>query len=254
MANQWSGLQIAKEFCRRKSLPQPSTLVGSTDDTTNQILGLMNEGVMEMPSRFDLSPLQIRLPFTHAGGTGTEPYMALDQTVYPDWKHYILNTLWAKTIRVQVAGPLTLKQWQTLTTMLISSSRYQFTVYNQHIQIFPVVSPGTENFELYYQSRYAVFDPTAAGGAGATTDNFSDDTAYPLVPHEVILQDLKWRWLREKGQPYAEDLRSAEEMWANLASAEPASPLVLDAPDYDPTGIGPGLLVPAGNWGTFGPI
>jgi hypothetical protein len=215
----------------------------------------MNEGIQEMPNRYDLQPLDVPVQFNHAGGLPAEPYMALDIGTFPDWKHYAPNTLWDITDRIQVAGPLSLKQWQVLTTMLISSSRYQFTVFNNHFQIFPVPNPTNSiNFSFFYHSRYGAFDPALAGGAGARTNFFSSDTAYPLVPSDVILQDLKYRWMREKGLPYAEDMRSAEAMWLNMVANEPQAPLVLDSPDYDPTGIGPGLLVPAGNWGTFGPI
>lgn len=247
---EWSGLRIAQEFCRRKGLPQPSTLTGATDDTTQQILGLMNEGIMEAPSRWDLTLLQVLVTFQHAGGTVAEPYLAYDLNTLPSFKHYITNTLWDITDRIQVAGPLTPKEWQVLTTMLISSSRYQFTFFNNHIQIFPVALtpplPGPTNFTFFYQSRYGVFDPVPA--AGALTDIYSSDQAYPLIPHEVILQDLKYRWLREKGLAYAEDQRSSETMWLNLCGNEPQPVLVLDAPDFNPYGLTPGLLIPAGNW------
>ncbi len=73
---EWTGLQIAQEFCKRKSLPVPQTLTGATDDTTNQIWGLLNEGMQDMAQRYDLQALQKNLIFTHAGGITGYPWMA----------------------------------------------------------------------------------------------------------------------------------------------------------------------------------
>src|SRR6266567_496835 len=117
---EWTGLQIAQEFCKRKSLPQPSTLAGATDDLTLQIAGLMNEGLQNIADRYDLPLLQRYVSFNHAGGITGSPYMAYDVAAkIPDWKYYITSTLWDTTDRIRVAGPLSAQEWQVLTTMLI---------------------------------------------------------------------------------------------------------------------------------------
>jgi hypothetical protein len=253
---EWTVLQIAQEFCRRKALPQPSTIVSASDDLGGQLYGLLNEGIMEMCRRYNFELLRKQYAFNHAGGIAGEPYMALDcENTIPDFNFYGFRTLWDTTDRLEVAGPLSEKQWMVLTTMLIAASRYQFTFFNKHIQIFPVPAvPANTLFTMFYYSRYGVFDPNLAGGNGATINYYTSDQAYPLFDSEVVLADIKWRYLKEKGLPYAEDQRSFESMLTDLVGREPQPQLIMDGPEYDPTGVGPGLLVPAGNWGVFGPI
>ncbi len=107
--------------------------------------------------------------------------------------------------------------------------------------------PGP-TFQFFYQSRYAVWDPTLGGGAGASIDIFTSDTAYPLLPRELVLADIKWRYAKEKGLAYAEDQRTFEAMILNYVAREPLATLIMDGPEFDPMGVGPGLLIPAGNW------
>lgn len=235
-----SGLQIAQEFCKRQGLPSPATLVGAQDDLTRQIWGIMNEGIMDLVQRYDWQQLTIPYTFQHAGGAD---YEALDLSVaLPDFDHIVQKTFWDATARIEVAGPMNEREWSTITTMLVSSANYCYRMRGDKILIFGVPSPlSSVDFTFEYVTAYGV------DTGGIPEEMFTTDASIPKLPSKVILADLKWRWRKEKGLPYAEDQRICEEMILGLISREPNSVLTLDS-CADSQVVGPGLLVAAGSW------
>jgi len=236
-------LQLTTEFCKRQALtPLPTTVTGSQDDTTIQIWGLLNEGMEDISRRFTLQQLRTRYTFNHAGVAN---YIALDViNKLPDFKWMYTRTLWDTTSRIEVAGPLSEKEWNQLLVMLIAAARYSYRLMGNYLRIFPIPNPlDSILFAFEYQSRYPVI--SAAGGF---LPQFTQDTDMPRFPSDIVLADLKWRWREAKGLPYAEQMRISEEALRQLVVREPQPDLVLDAPDPDVPLAGPGLLIPAGSW------
>lgn len=235
-------LGLTQEFCKRQGIPAPTTVQGSSDDAITQIWGLLNEGVEDISRRYTLQALRTRYPFNHADGVG---YQALDLVAtLPDFRYLYTRTFWDTTSRIEVAGPLTEKEWNQLLVMLVAAARYSYRIMGNSVLIFPVPDPVSSIlFEFEYQSRYPVL---SAGGS--LQPYFIMDTDVCRFPQDIVLADIKWRWREAKGLPYAEQMRISEEALKQLSAREPAPDLVLDAPDPDVPLAGPGLLVPAGSW------
>lgn len=249
MASEYTLLALVTEFCKRNGLPIPVTVAGAQDDTTLQIWGAANEGIMDIADRYNLQQLQTLLTFQHANG---DNYLAYDfGTNTPDWKFLIPQTFWCATQRIRVAGPLTLVEFQTLTNMLIATSLYNYIIFGNAIHIFGVPTPpsGT-TFSVFYQSKYGVIDSTAVNSTNPSgfTDQYLTDQSIPRLPSYMLLADLNWRWKAKKGLPYAEDQRVFEQMLAEAVNRSDEGTLILDAPEWIGSQIGPGLLIPAGNW------
>jgi hypothetical protein len=234
-------LQIAQEFCKRQGLPGPTTLVGAQDDLTKQVWGILNEGLSDLVQRYDWQQLTTQYTFQHAGGAN---YEALDlAATLPDFDHIVQRTFWDSTARIEVAGPLNEREWVTTTTMLVARATYCYRIRGDKLLIFGVPNPlSSVDFSFEYVTQFGSLD-----AGGVPEELYSVDASTPRLPSKVILSDLKWRWRKEKGLPYAEDLRVCEEMITGLISREPNSVLTLDPPD-DRTVAGPGLLVAAGSW------
>lgn len=235
-------LQITQEFCKRQGLPQTTTVQGSSDDTILQIWGLLNEGMEDISRRYTLQALRTRYFFNHAAGPG---YQALDIiNTLPDFKWMYTRTFWDTTSRIEVAGPLSEKEWNQLLVMLIAAARFSYRLMGNSVLVFPVPSvPANILYAFEYQSRYPIINV-----GGTFQPLFVLDSDMPRFPSDVVLADLKWRWREAKGLPYAEQMRISEEALKQLSAREPAPDLVLDAPDPDVPLAGPGLLVPAGSW------
>lgn len=268
-------LQMAQEFCKRRSLPQPLTVTAAQDDTTLQIWGLLNEGIADISDRFEWQQLRFRSNITKVAvgtltpGAQTDPSVDLDPTnpgvgnvplsfvqtaAVPGFRSIINRTFWDNSTRREIWGPFNPKDWEMMLALGISQTMYNYTVAIDHLLIWPPPPPddgvsappyiATVDWSFEYLSSYAIvnFD------TGAATQLYTTDSDYALFPSAILLQDLKWRWNYSKGLPYAEDMRIREEMITNLQGRQPAADLILDNPTYRSKLAGPGLYVAAGSW------
>lgn len=241
-------LGMTQEFCRRRGLPVPLSVVSSTSDTVRQIWGLLNECMEDLAERFAAGQLRFRHTFTHAGGTN---YNALDLREFgpiPDFSSLVNETLWDDTNRRPVYGPLTPQQWELLLVMNVSQAVYSFTTFGNALRIYPAPAPlSSVTFSFEYETRFGVMDPRDAMHE-IYYANFLLDTDVTRFPRALTLASLKWRWNQAKGLPYAEDFRTAEEMITNWISRDVGSAINMgdDCP-FDKVAA-PGLLVAAGNW------
>ncbi len=239
--SQMTVLQIAQEFCRRQALPNPSSVVAAQDDTSRQVHGLLNEGIMELSTRYVWNELIHDYTFTHANGSG---YLALSFSSIPGFHAMMADTLWDTVAGLQVTGPLSEDEWQALMVTNIASSNYQYRVRGGGIYIYGIPPvPASNPFSFSYMSYYGVYNPITA----QDEEYYQADTAYPKIPHRIVLADIKWRWKANKGLPYAEDQRACEMMILDTIAREPNGTLILDDDTYH-MAAGPNLLVAAGSW------
>jgi hypothetical protein len=231
-------LTIVQDFCKRVGLPVPAVAAGSTDDTTVQVVGLLNEGIQDIIDRYALQQLTTYKSFQHANGPN---YLALDLTKdVPDWKYTEQLTLWDEGTRLTLWGPATTQQWAQMMTMKIAPAPYVYILIGNAIRIYPVPDiPASVTFSFYYQSRCGVTDGTNV------YETYDKDTYSPRIPTYLVEADLKWRWKKEKGLPYAEDQRIAESMLVNLVGRSPQPILNLDAGERS---YAPGIFVSPGSW------
>lgn len=239
-----TALQIAQEFCNRVGLPVPLSLQ-SQDDTARQVLSLMNEGIQDICDRYKLQQLSTFGQFVHAGGPdyGAVNFTALaSPAALSDWKYNEPFTLWAGSQRLPVTGPLTMSEWQRLLRMSVASAPYQYILYGNWLRIYPVPTNLADLFYVFYQSKCGVI-----GGpiGNVLFETFSLDTDQPRIPTYLLTADLKWRWKKEKGLPYAEDQRMAESMLVNAVGRQPHPVLNLD---YGDRPVGPQIVIRPGNW------
>jgi hypothetical protein len=239
-------LGLTQEFCKRRGLPIPTSVSGSSDPTVLQIWGLLNEVVQTLVERFEWQTRRGRFSFMHQNLNTTfisygALYLGELDSPLPDLRHMLNRTLWDSTNRREVSGPLTPKEWEALIHMGGSQAAYSYTVMDNYLCIYPVPVPQESvTFTCEWLSRYSVL----TGGQGG--DSFLNDGSSCVYPTAILLADLKWRWAAAKGLPYAEDFRTAEELIVNLMGREAAPDLHLD--EGGESRVGPGLLVAAGNW------
>ncbi len=176
---QMTVLQIAQEFCRRQALPPPSSVVAAQDDTTRQIHGLLNEGIVELSTRYQWQHLITTTSFVHANGTG---YLAFDLATLPDFHSMCSHTLWDSAAGLEVMGPLDEVEWASLIATSVASANYQFRLKNNKIYIYGVPAvPASVPFTFSYLSQYGVYNPTLI----ANEELYTDDASYPRLPDAI---------------------------------------------------------------------
>ena len=232
-------LTIVQNFCRRTKLPVPSTVMGSTDTQVLQILALLEEEGNDLAARGSWQELTFETSVTT---TANESQGTMD-TLCPNGFRYIKNqTIWSRTRRLPVCGPLDAQEWQMLKALFVNGPYYRFRIRGNELLVNPT-PPADESWYWEYVSQNWIL------GADLTSyrQYFSLDTDTVILPETLVLMGLRWRWKKEKGLDYAEDMRTYE-MQIKDAMGRDGGKRVLHADGGSSKGPAPGIFVPTGSW------
>lgn len=240
-------LTVVTEVLGRLSQPVPTTVMGNTDKGVLQIKSLLQEGLDALTSRAQWERLTKEVTFTTlaAEDQGTLDSVGLGSGPTPliGYSYMLPATLWDRTNKLPLLGPLDPQDWQAMKAWVINGPRYQFRVRGGHFYVNPTPTAGwTWAFE--YISEF----PIQATGGGSYKLRFTADTDVILLPSTFVELDLTWRWKKAKGLPYAQDFDDLERLLADAkARNQPAKVLHMDGPDCYGAPR-PVIIVPGGSW------
>lgn len=239
-------LEVMTEVMGRLAQPVPTTVMGNTDKGVIQFKTLLQEGLDSLCQRCQWERLNFEYTWLTVAAEDQGVLMngLGSPVVAPNGYSYMLpDTLWDRTNKLPLVGPLDPQDWQAMKAWIINGPRYQFRVRGGHFYINPAPSAGwTWAFE--YMSEF----PIQATAGGVYKQRFTADTDVILLPNTFVELDLTWRWKKSKGLPYAQDFQDLENLLANMiARNQPAKVLHMDSPDCY-TGPRPQIIVTPGSW------
>ncbi|HQR41319.1 MAG TPA: hypothetical protein PLX97_01515, partial [Gemmatales bacterium] len=195
-------LSVVQDLCKRQNLSVPATVYGSTDQIVVQIMGLLEEEGTDLAPRHPWEGLINEASHTSVA-TESQGDMA---TIASNGFRYILNdTIWDRSTRLPVCGPMNPRSWQSLKALQNTGPRYQYRIRGGELLVNPTPVAG-ESWYFEYVSKNWISD---AAGVNFY-ERFTADTNIILLPDNLVLQGLRWRWKKEKGFDYAEDFRTYE--------------------------------------------
>lgn len=232
-------LTIVQRFCQRTNLPSPATVIGSTDTQVVQIKALLEEVGIDLNGR---GTWQGTTRISTHTTTATEDQGAM-ATLSPNGFKYIKNqTIWDRTDRLPVIGPVDGQEWQALKAVVVTAPRYMFRILGGRLLSNPPPPAGHEWAWEYASENWIV------GADGVTYKQyFTLDTDDVLLPETLLLQGLRAWWKKEKGLDYAEDFRMYETQVVDALNRDGGKPLLfMDQAEW--RGPKPGIWVPSGSW------
>lgn len=232
-------LQIVQEMCGRTGLLKPVVVSGTLDPQTLQFLSLLNEEVEEITRRFDLQEMLAQATFNLVAA---ESQGTMDAIAGAPVKNILNNVLWNRTTRLPIWGPVRPQLWQWYKALPVTGTLYQYRFRGNELLINPTPATAGDLIAFEYVRKYAVYDAEDA----AYKQFFTKDTDTCLLPDDVLIAGLRWRWKREKGLPYAEDKVRYEGIASDHALTDGTKrQLKLTGSDqYLPAGI----VIPLNNW------
>lgn len=232
-------LAVVQYFCRRTGLPAPTTAAGSTDPQVRQIIALLEEEGNDLSSRGSWQGLTFEASHTTLA---LEDQGAIATIASNGFRYLKNNTIWDRTTRLPVCGPLDSEEWQALKAWLSTGPRYRFRIRGGKLLVNPA-PPASDSWYFEYVSQNWIL------GADGTTykQYFTLDTDTILLPETLVLMGLRWRWAREKGLDYAELFRTYEAQVKDAMGRDGGKQnLFMD--DTTRRGPRPGIFVPQGSW------
>lgn len=232
-------LTTVQNFCRRTNLPVPTTVYGTTDPQVQQIMALLEEIGNDMASRGSWQGLINEANLTTLA---VEDQGAMTSIATNGFRYILNDTIWDRTSRLPVCGPLGAKDWQAMKALVSVGPRYRFRIRGGKLLVNPA-PPASDAWYFEYVSQNWIL------GADGTTykQYFTLDTDTILIPESVLLMGLRWSWKKEKGFDYAEDMRTYEmQLKDSLGRDGGKTTLYMDNTNL--RGPQPGIFVPDGSW------
>ncbi len=230
-------LQVVQDFCKRQGISVPSAVVTSTDDQIVQLLALLNEGLDELAGTFQWPQLEVEASFT---STAVES-QGLMETIAPGFKGLIPNTMWSTSKRLPAAGSISPQQTQAIKAYGTGSALTNFRQMGNELHFVPAIAAG-QQYRFEYRTRYLVKDGTTS----LPKQYFDKDTDTCILPDNLYILDLRWRWRMEKGLSYAENMATLNLVRKQaFVDSKAAMALSMAAPCTDAP---PGIVVPLGSW------
>lgn len=233
-------LLTVQTFCRRQGLPVPASVFGSQDPQVAQLYTLLEEGCDELAQRGRWQRMVYETTWT---SLALEDQGAVS-TLAPNGFDFIIpQTLWDRTQKVNLLGPLDSAEWQENKAMVLTGPQYSFRIRGGKFLVTPAPPAGhTWAFEYKSENWILALDGTTYSRV------FTADTNDILLPDKVVKADLRWRWKKEKGLGYAEDFKSCEDMVQNALGRDGAKrTLSMSQTEGEAR---PGVMVPRGSWNT----
>ena len=233
-----SMLTVIRTFCQRTGVTVPSFVAANADAQIIQCLALLNEVLEDVVDRWSWETLTSEATFVT---TATEDQGAINDIAPFGYLGILNDTIFNRTLRLPVYGPISAEKWQALKTLPNSGPFYKYRLRNGRLLFNPVATAG-QTCAFEYKSSSAVV--AADGLTYKSAFTADDDTC--LLDERLLVAGLRWKWRSEKGLDYAEEFRRYEEFGTNACGRDGTKPrldMAGGASDFQP-----GIFVPAGNW------
>lgn len=238
-------LTLIQSVCARVGLPQPNAAVTSSDQKIQQLVAFANEEGQELAARYPWSKLTVPFQFTTIAAE--QQFVVSQQNLNINF--IINNTIWNRTLRRPVFGPLSPQQWEQQKAMFVQGPWNQFRIIGDGLFFLPAPAAGQTCVFEYQSLNWNGGNPSERGGSLAPqyfAETWIQDADVGILDEKIMALGVIWRWKAAKGLPYAEDFAKYEKR-VNDEISRDSSKAVLNMGDKYDT-ILPGVWVPAGSW------
>lgn len=166
--------------------------------------GGSNSTAFPYPSRVVsiISPTQFQVDqVSNGAGSNVEMAVGLDAYDMPiDVDKLIPSTMWDRSYRWQILGPLTPAQWQVLLSGLQPAGpRRRFRIMDNKFVINPIPYDSNQLVYEYYTNNWC------QSNAGQGQALWAADTDTYLLDDDTFILGLIWRFRRAKGLDYDQE-------------------------------------------------
>jgi len=155
----------------------------------------------QLATRFDWQKLRAEHTFTTAAAAAQTASTPLPT----DFLRFVPDSMYNRTTRFRVTGPLTPDEWQGHQAALVTRVYDAFTLRGNIFLMAPTPAAG-ETIAYEYITKNIGTDTTLATARSA----FTVDTDVPYLDDELITLGVIWRYRKAEGQDYSEEYREFE--------------------------------------------
>lgn len=210
-------LQICKDAADECGIPRPSSVISSSDQQVRELLRHANREGQWLVKRHAWQALVTEATFTTSAA---ESQGAMTTAAGADFDRFANDTMWNRTTSEKVFGPLADTQWQRVKADVTSGVTNWFRIRGGNLLFYPNPA-ASQTVAFEYVSSYWV--DTDADGAGEAT-TWAADTDTAVLDEDLITMGVVYRWLKQKGLAYADQLAEYNARLETLIGQDGAKP------------------------------
>ncbi len=195
-------LELLQDAATDLSLTTPPDISDTLDDlTTRRLLRQFHATCRRLAGEHDWSFLRREHTFTTiASATQTSGLPG-------DFLRFVPETMYNRTSRTRVSGPLTADEWQASQAVVSTYVYDQFMIRGTAFLMTPT-PPADETIAYEYITNAIGTD--AAGTTARTAFTADDDEAY--FDDELLILGTVWRYRKSEGLDYSEEFAEYERL------------------------------------------
>jgi hypothetical protein len=229
-------LSMVRSSAVRIGIGRPNVIATATDATGLQLLEFAQQEGDELARYGDWRVLRKEKTFTTvAAETQT------DTPIPTDWAGFLDETIWNRTRKEPLYGPVEPDQWQAWKAHSTFPVRDTFTLRGTSWLMQPTPTAG---HTIAYEYRSANWCQSSGGTAQSA---WAADTDTGILPERLMGLGLIWRYKQARGMLWETDFdKYMYEVDAALAKDKPRK--IIDLRNGGPPQRVPGVTIPEGNW------
>jgi hypothetical protein len=199
-------LVLVQNAADELSLARPSDISDTTDDNTAQkLVRHLTRTCKQLSAEYDWTRLRREKTFT------TTAAAEQASAIPADFQRFVEDTIWNRTSRTKVLGPLSPSDWQARQAVLVNGPFSNFIIRGTSMLFTPTPSAGwTIAYE--YITKYI----GVATNGTTELEEFTNDLDTTYFDDELLILGIVWRYRKAEGLDYSEEFREYQLRRANL--------------------------------------
>lgn len=191
-------LQIIKDACDELTLPRPAVVINDTNDQTRHLLRLAQNEGRSLAKRHAWQALTTEHSFVTVAAD------AQTSSIPADFAWIIPDTMFNRTLRRKVWGPLDQASWQETKSSLITTVDPTFRIRGNSILITPEPAAGQSVYYEYISTKWC----QSSGGVAQAAWAADSDTG--RLDEYLMTLGVIWRFRAGKGLEFSAALAAYE--------------------------------------------
>lgn len=209
-----TALTIVQNACLRLGLAQPQQVFTSTDTQTLQLAGLMNQAGQANNHDFQWRQTTKQHTFTTVAAE-------LQPDGFPDdFDRIVPDTVYNRSTTRKIYGPMTEEDWQKYKAYpIFTSVNPAFIMRGEDEWYFQPAPSDSWTIAYSYISK-----EWAKSAADVGLEYMTADNDRSLIPEELMILEVIWRFLKAKNFDYAEAMQDCQSYKAQLMAQNKCQP------------------------------
>lgn len=187
-------LTVVQNAARQLSVPVPTTVISNTAETAVHLLRLAQEEGKALAARHPWQALISEHTFTTSAAETQSGGLPAD---FNGW--VIPETMYNRTKRRYVFGPVAPEEWQSLKASLVSRVNPAYRIRGDAL-LFTPAPPASETVAFEYISKN-----WCKSSGGTRQDAWAADTDTGVLNEDLMTLGLVWRFKQAKGMEFQTD-------------------------------------------------